>query len=326
MNKPNNSRPKKRETIAWILALLQFLALTSILSSSSSPDSKWVKSSSSSSIGGDQPTKITDATTSTTSPQDFLINQLKMNNHPNTYYEQRRMEAMATTSIDMDTSSSTVDRAKPSYYEKPVIHHKDAGLVGRIWHSNGSPSINPELHQGSCWCSFDEWCVCTPALAIDLIIESGSDHIWVIRRQDTGLLALMGGFTEIGETSLETVGRELMEEMNIELPKDDSPRLFGVYNDPLRDVRRHTTSVVFVVSIPEDIKPKAGDDATGVLRLHLSEVEKNDFFIDHKTVLKDYMKMKQRERGITAGQTDDIPPIPRNGDGEPFKRAICPMS
>ena len=137
----------------------------------------------------------------------------------------------------------------------------------------------------------------------------------------------MGGFTEVGETSLETVGRELMEEMNIELPKDDAPRLFGVYNDPLRDKRRHTTSVVFVVSVPSDVQPKAGDDATGVLRLPLTEVENNDFFIDHKTVIKDYMKMRQRERGIAEGLRDDnIPPIPRNGDGEPFKRAICPMN
>ena len=155
-------------------------------------------------------------------------------------------------------------------------------------------------------------------------MRSGPDHLWVIRREDTGLLALMGGFTEVGETSLESVSRELMEEMNIELPPNIQPALFGVYNDPLRDTRRHTTSVVFVVDIPDGVQPTPGDDAKNVVRISIDEVETNEFFIDHKTVLKDYLKMRKREEGIAAGSTD-IPPIPQNGDSEPFKRAICPM-
>lgn len=155
-------------------------------------------------------------------------------------------------------------------------------------------------------------------------MTSGPHHLWVVRRQDTGLLALMGGFTEVGETSLETVHRELMEEMSITLPQDQVPQLFGVYNDPQRDARRHTTSVVFMVDIPADAKPKAGDDATNVLRIGLGDVEKNDFFIDHKTIINDYIKMKQRKEGFVSGSTD-IPPVPTNGDGEPFKRSVCPM-
>ena len=115
-----------------------------------------------------------------------------------------------------------------------------------------------------------------------------------------------------------------MEEMNIQLPANQVPQLFGVYNDPKRDHRRHTTSVVFIVDIPTDVQPKAGDDATNVLRVSLDDVEKNEFFIDHKTIINDFIKMKQRNEGIDAGSAD-IPPIPMNGDGEPFKRTICPM-
>jgi ADP-ribose pyrophosphatase YjhB (NUDIX family) len=111
--------------------------------------------------------------------------------------------------------------------------------------------------------------------------------------------------------------------MNLELTT--APTLFGVYNDPLRDSRRHTTSVVYIVDIPKDAQPKAGDDATNVIRLPLADVEKNDFFVDHKTILHDFIKMRGRERGIAAGFTD-IPPIPIDGDGEPFRRSVCPMN
>ncbi len=134
----------------------------------------------------------------------------------------------------------------------------------------------------------------------------------------------MGGFTEVGENSLETVSRELMEEMNISTLDTSTPTLFGVYNDPKRDARRHTTSVVFIIDVPDNIIPKAGDDATNVLRIPLADVENREFFVDHKTIIHDFIKMKQREHSIAAGNTD-IPPIPNNEDGEPFKRAICPM-
>mmetsp|Transcript_14202 Transcript_14202/g.17138 ORF Transcript_14202/g.17138 Transcript_14202/m.17138 type:complete len:88 (-) Transcript_14202:36-299(-) len=47
---------------------------------------------------------------------------------------------------------------------------------------------------GSCWCSGDAYCMCTPSLAIDLVITSGHDHVWLVRRKDTNQLATMGGF------------------------------------------------------------------------------------------------------------------------------------
>ena len=310
------NKPRKREMIAWVLVGLQFLALSYMViqSSSSQYSLEALKSLSNEIDQNDLFSGYGDTVAVSVrnkDANDILINNIKMNDHTESYYKARR-----TTGLLNNTS----------YYEKPVIHPKDAGLVSRIWRSNGSPSINPGLQQGSCWCSYDEWCVCTPSLAIDLIITSGPDHIWLVQRHDTGLLALMGGFTEVGETSLDTVPRELMEEMNIVLEPTTHPRLFGVYNDPLRDTRRHTTSVVYVVDLPETIQPKAGDDAKNVVRLPIAEVERNEFFIDHKTVIRDYLKMKRREEFITAGNiVDNLPPIPMNGDEEPFRRSICPM-
>jgi ADP-ribose pyrophosphatase YjhB (NUDIX family) len=328
-------KPKRREMIAWTIVVLQSIAFSMyVATSSSSSISSFVlenndpyqSTASSAGSGVEESMRLSSnnaVDNEYTSSRKNRIDHLKMNNHPNTCYQQRRMDATMTTTA-MNTDAAPTDMNKDtSYYEQPIMHPKDIGLVSRIWHSNGSPSINSDLHQGSCWCSFDEWCLCTPALAIDLIIESGYDHIWVVRRQDTDLLALMGGFTEVGETSLETVGRELMEEMNLKL--ETQPILFGVYNDPLRDTRRHATSVVFIISLPEGIQPRAGDDAKSVTRIPLADVKNRDFFVDHKTIINDYMKMKQRKHGMANGDVTNIPPIPQNGDEEPFKRAICPI-
>jgi len=77
------------------------------------------------------------------------------------------------------------------YFEGPIVYPKDAGLVSRVWHSNGAPYIHPGFTQGSCWCSADKWCTCTPSLAIDLILRSGPEHLWVVKRKDTDQFALM---------------------------------------------------------------------------------------------------------------------------------------
>ena len=51
--------------------------------------------------------------------------------------------------------------------------------------------------KGSCWCSIDNYCMCTPSLAIDLVILDGDndDRVWVVRRKDTNQMALMVGLT-----------------------------------------------------------------------------------------------------------------------------------
>ena len=83
--------------------------------------------------------------------------------------------------------------------------------------------------------------MCTPSLAIDLVILSGTDHVWLVRRKDTNQLATMGGFVMVGETVEQAVIRELREETGIDLSSGRKPpMLFGVYSDPRRDNRRHT--------------------------------------------------------------------------------------
>ncbi len=160
-----------------------------------------------------------------------------------------------------------------------------------VWHG-GHPS---EDKYGSCWCGEDKYCMCTPNLAIDLIITSGKrnsdgrpivDSFWLVRRKDTNQLATMGGFVEINEAVEDTVKRELLEEMDVKLK--EAPTLVGMYSDPRRDNRRRTASVVFAVHVTEDTKPQAGDDAKEVVKIPIDDVEKHTYFADHGTILLDY--------------------------------------
>lgn len=161
-----------------------------------------------------------------------------------------------------------------------------------VWHG-GHPA---EDKFGSCWCSEDKYCMCTPNLAIDLIITSGGknsegsatvDSIWLVRRKDTNQLATMGGFVEVHETVEDAVTRELKEEMDLTFR--ETPKLVGIYSDPRRDNRRRTASVVYAVHLPGEISPRAGDDAKEVVKIPIHEVQNHSYFSDHKTILLDYL-------------------------------------
>ena len=209
-----------------------------------------------------------------------------------------------TNSISIDNNGSLLNKYNynvRSFYDPPEIHTVESQL-SRVWHSNGSPSINPDLKSGTCWCSGDDYCSCTPSLAIDAILTSGDNHIWLVKRKDVGKYAVMGGFVETGETCEEALRRELKEEMNLEILSDDDITFFGVYDDPMRDARRHTVSAVYVVNLFEGVVPKAGDDAASVVKVPFEDIGRMNFFADHKNILFDYMNiMRMKQKGASLG-------------------------
>ena len=126
-----------------------------------------------------------------------------------------------------------------------------------VWHG-GAPGGEPA---GSCWAGPDGYAMCTPSLAIDLVIESGDDGVVLVKRGDNGKYATMGGFVDVGELPRDAVARELREETNLELVGE--PELLGVFGDPRRDERRHTVSAVYVARTAGE--PKVGSDARAVV-------------------------------------------------------------
>jgi 8-oxo-dGTP diphosphatase len=180
---------------------------------------------------------------------------------------------------------------------------------------------------GSCYCSgVDTYCMCNPSLAIDLVIVSGPDHLWLVRRKDTNQLAIVGGFVDVGETVLGAVHRELFEETGLRLdqPTQQQPMLFGVYSDPRRDNRRHTVSVAFAVHLDDNDqqRPVAADDVKSVERVKMTEIDTIDFFSDQKTIVQDYLRILQKQNeGIKVGPTDFISSV---GDfALDIQRSVC---
>lgn len=123
-----------------------------------------------------------------------------------------------------------------------------------------------------------------PSLTVDCVVFDAHDRLLLIRRRHEpfiGHYALPGGFVDIGETVENAARRELQEETSLEA---GALRLIGVYSDPMRDPRRHTVSVAYLV---DDFSgaPQAGDDAAAAEFVAKWQNERLAF--DHTEIVRD---------------------------------------
>ena len=156
---------------------------------------------------------------------------------------------------------------------------------------HGSDGLVPDALTG-CWCGKDDYCLCTPSLAIDTLILGPDDSILLVEREDTGKHALPGGFVNWGERVEDAVIREVHEETNLVVEMDNLS-LFGVYSNPRRDYRRHTASVVYVIRVDAGTlrHAKSGDDAKAVVKHSLAEaVSLSDLAFDHQDIIRDFLQ------------------------------------
>ena len=149
--------------------------------------------------------------------------------------------------------------------------------------------------------------MCTPSVAIDVVLYSKTEtetySVWAVRRVDTGQLATIGGFVDVGETTESAVLREAEEETGIIIPPEQAKyamKLIGVYSDPRRDNRRSIVSIAYALEfIPSTMTtkdgsniPKAGDDAKEVISVPLEDIgikyKGDDWYADHLTILLDF--------------------------------------
>jgi 8-oxo-dGTP diphosphatase len=151
--------------------------------------------------------------------------------------------------------------------------------------------------RGSCLCgNLDDFCLCTPSIAVDCIIELSSSsadakhaakrpakrYVFAERRDGRGL-AIVGGFLRVGESAEDGVRREVKEETGLELGHIEQ---WCVFSAPGRDERRHTATLVFVGRAHGE--PRAGDDARGVRTLTAAEMATAKFAFDHASIVNAY--------------------------------------
>lgn len=135
------------------------------------------------------------------------------------------------------------------------------------------------------------WPPKTPYLATDGIVEIYDESqnfigVVLIKRKNEPLgLALPGGFVDVGESVESALVREMKEEISLDV---EIVRLLGIYSDPLRDIRFHTASAVYICRA--NGVPIGADDAKEAEILSLEELPLNDLVFDHKKILMDYLQ------------------------------------
>ena len=128
-----------------------------------------------------------------------------------------------------------------------------------------------------------------PFTTVDAIIEI-NDSIVLIKRSNPPFgWALPGGFVDYGESLEDAVKREAKEETGLELSQ---LKQFHTYSDPQRDPRFHTIGTVFIAKAKG--RPQAGDDAASLELVNLKKIKDIDFAFDHKKILEDYLKYKNK--------------------------------
>ena len=136
-----------------------------------------------------------------------------------------------------------------------------------------------------------------PALTADVLVvasaRDGGRAVLLIRRggePHRGLLALPGGFVDLGETVEEAAVRELREETGVGVEAADL-RLAGVYSQPGRDPRGWTVSVLQRVDVPARPATRSGDDAAAVEWVSVADAlaHPTSFAFDHDRMLRDQL-------------------------------------
>ena len=128
-----------------------------------------------------------------------------------------------------------------------------------------------------------------PWVTVDAVVFDDRARVLLIRRKYPpfqGMLALPGGFVEVGETTEAAALRELKEETGIE---GTSVRLVGVYSDPGRDPRHHIITIAYLVE-PKSLDARAGDDAAAAQ--FVADWQREPLASDHKNIIADAARLK----------------------------------
>jgi len=127
----------------------------------------------------------------------------------------------------------------------------------------------------------------TPQITVDAIIEMNDGIVLVERKYPPLGWAIPGGFVDKGESLLEAVKREALEETSLKIEVLD---LFHIYSRPWRDPRGDTVSAVYWCRASGE--PIGGDDAAKAVVFSEDSLPENIAF-DHREIIQQFFYWRQ---------------------------------
>jgi len=130
----------------------------------------------------------------------------------------------------------------------------------------------------------------TPFTVTDVIIEKDKKIILLRRNIEPyrGKLTFPAGFVEYGETVEHAAVRETIEETGLKVKLKE---ILGVYSNPKRDPRLHSSTVVFIADVVSGKLKKSFEGEPDWYPLN--KINFSDMGFDHGKILKDYIKWRE---------------------------------
>lgn len=121
------------------------------------------------------------------------------------------------------------------------------------------------------------------------MIMDPEQRILLHKRADLEVWALPSGAMELGESILDTLGREVAEETGIQV---DAAELIGIYTDPRHEVSYPNGDILQVFSVAFLVTqwagtPKVGDEESKDIRFFRREELPADVISWHREILED---------------------------------------
>lgn len=151
----------------------------------------------------------------------------------------------------------------------------------------------------------------TPSVTVDMVaycFVDGQMKLLVIKRRAhpyQNRFALLGGFVEKTEDAYEACIREIKEEANLTIPRENVEQLMTV-SSPNRDPRSWVITIAHLVYLPKEAmeQVRAGDDAKEVYfldvdfkkatcQLNGQVLSAEDFAFDHYQIIQESIKRIQ---------------------------------
>lgn len=122
-------------------------------------------------------------------------------------------------------------------------------------------------------------------------------QILLIRRQDTNMLALPGGFVDEEDASTNAAAlRELREETSLVLKTEGRLVYEGIVNDPRTTQNAWPETAAYLFEIPKPQPVLAADDANSAAWYFIDELNANELYGSHAKLIEIAVEIQRSQK------------------------------